>query len=151
MANRDDKAFGATIDQDRRALVRCANESYDIAGRQGVVGPVHQPMPVIGRVQKEQGARHVGRMGLGRQDALEEVVVVVGNEQVPACVAAVVVVAAAVNRHRRLAPPVGAGNHPGERSTNANTEDAEPLRVDARVPRQQCQGPPRHERPVIPR
>ena len=46
MANRDDKAFGATIDQDRRAMVRCANESYDIASRQGV-GPVGQ----VGKIE----------------------------------------------------------------------------------------------------
>jgi len=36
MANKDQKGFQATIDQDRRALVRCSNEAYDISTRQGV-------------------------------------------------------------------------------------------------------------------
>ncbi len=35
MANKDQKALQATIDQDRRPLVRCSNEAYDIATRQG--------------------------------------------------------------------------------------------------------------------
>ena len=35
MASKDQTAFQTTIDQERRALVRCANESYDIATRQG--------------------------------------------------------------------------------------------------------------------
>jgi hypothetical protein len=36
MSSRDQTAFQATIDQERRALVRCSNESYDIASRLGV-------------------------------------------------------------------------------------------------------------------
>lgn len=38
MANKDQTTFQSTIDQERRALVRCANESYDIATRQGAGG-----------------------------------------------------------------------------------------------------------------
>jgi hypothetical protein len=38
MANKDQTAFQSTIDQERRALVRCANESYDIATRLGAGG-----------------------------------------------------------------------------------------------------------------
>jgi hypothetical protein len=36
MASKDSAAFGATLDQERRALVRCATENYDVATRQGV-------------------------------------------------------------------------------------------------------------------
>jgi hypothetical protein len=35
-ATRDQKAYEATFDPERRALVRCANEKFDIDGRQGV-------------------------------------------------------------------------------------------------------------------
>ena len=45
-ATRDQKSFEATIDPDRRALVRCANEAFDIAGRQGV-----QATPQVGKIE----------------------------------------------------------------------------------------------------
>ena len=45
-ANRDQKAFEATVDPERRALVRCANEQFDIAGRQGATGT-----PQVGKIE----------------------------------------------------------------------------------------------------
>jgi hypothetical protein len=38
MANKDQRALQATIDQERRPLVRCSNEAFDIATRQGPSG-----------------------------------------------------------------------------------------------------------------
>jgi hypothetical protein len=38
LATRDQAGFTSTVDQDRLALRRCANEQFDIAGRQGVGG-----------------------------------------------------------------------------------------------------------------
>ncbi len=46
MASRDQNGFTATVDPDRLALKRCANESYDISTRQGV-GPV----PQVGKIE----------------------------------------------------------------------------------------------------
>src|SRR5437763_785477 len=45
-ASRDQNAYAATIDPDRLALKRCANESFDIAGRQGI-GAV----PQVGKIE----------------------------------------------------------------------------------------------------
>ena len=38
MSSKDQTAFQSTIDQERRALLRCATENYDISTRQGVPG-----------------------------------------------------------------------------------------------------------------
>ncbi len=38
LASRDQNGYVATVDQERLALRRCANETFDIAGRQGVTG-----------------------------------------------------------------------------------------------------------------
>jgi len=45
-ATRDQKSYEATIDPERRALVRCANESFDVAGRQGVSNT-----PQVGKIE----------------------------------------------------------------------------------------------------
>jgi hypothetical protein len=73
MANRDDKAFGATIDQDRRALVRCANESYDIASRQGVgavgqVGKIEAYLDQYVRAYVSEGANGQRRIFFRKVD-----------------------------------------------------------------------------------
>lgn len=46
MAARDQTGFATTIDPDRLALKRCANESYDIASRQGV-----SAVPQVGKIE----------------------------------------------------------------------------------------------------
>jgi hypothetical protein len=61
MANKDQKTFQATIDQDRRALVRCSNEAYDIATRQGPsgtgqVGKIEAYMDTYVRAYVNEGA-----------------------------------------------------------------------------------------------
>ena len=46
MANKDQKAFQSTIDDERRALLRCQTENYDIATRQGAPGT-----PQVGKIE----------------------------------------------------------------------------------------------------
>ncbi|MDO8506862.1 MAG: hypothetical protein Q7S41_04545 [Candidatus Limnocylindria bacterium] len=61
MANKDQTTFQTTIDQERRALVRCANESYDIATRQGVgaaaqVGKIELYLDTYVRAYVQEGS-----------------------------------------------------------------------------------------------
>ncbi|HZP96811.1 MAG TPA: hypothetical protein VFC31_10805 [Candidatus Limnocylindria bacterium] len=61
MASRDQTAFTATVDPDRLALKRCANESYDIAARQGVgavpqVGKIEPYLDTYVRAYVQEGA-----------------------------------------------------------------------------------------------
>ncbi|HKW79136.1 MAG TPA: hypothetical protein VJQ09_08530 [Candidatus Limnocylindria bacterium] len=61
MASKDQKTFEATIDPDRRALVRCANESYDISTRQGVgsvgqVGKIEAYLDTYVRAYVQEGS-----------------------------------------------------------------------------------------------
>jgi hypothetical protein len=66
MANKDQKGFQATIDQDRRALVRCSNEAYDISTRQGAgaagqVGKIEAYMDYV-RAYVQEGANGARRV-----------------------------------------------------------------------------------------
>jgi len=69
MASRDQTAYVATIDPDRLALKRCANESYDIATRQGVgavpqVGKIEAYLDTYVRAYVQEGALGLRRMFL---------------------------------------------------------------------------------------
>ncbi|MDO8506861.1 MAG: hypothetical protein Q7S41_04540 [Candidatus Limnocylindria bacterium] len=61
VASRDQTALNATIDQERLALKRCANESYDIATRQGVgrvsqVGKIEPYLDMYVRAWVQEGS-----------------------------------------------------------------------------------------------
>jgi hypothetical protein len=67
MATQDNKSFIATIDPDRLALKRCANESYDIASRQGVgnagqVGKIELYLDTYVRAYVQEGATGMRRL-----------------------------------------------------------------------------------------
>jgi len=67
MATRDQTAFAATVDPDRLALKRCANESYDIATRQGVgavpqVGKIEAYLDTYVRAYVQEGATGLRRI-----------------------------------------------------------------------------------------
>ena len=62
-ASRDQNGFAATIDPDRLALKRCANESFDIAGRQGV-GAV----PQVGKIEPYLDTYVRENYGAGRRE-----------------------------------------------------------------------------------
>ena len=67
MANKDQTAFQTTIDQDRRALVRCSNEAYDISTRQGVgaapqVGKIEPYLDTYVRAYVSEGANGIRRI-----------------------------------------------------------------------------------------
>lgn len=67
MATRDQTAFATTIDPDRLALKRCANESYDIATRQGVgnvpqVGKIEPYLDTYVRAYVQEGANGIRRI-----------------------------------------------------------------------------------------
>jgi hypothetical protein len=67
MATQDNKSYIATIDPERLALKRCANESYDIASRQGVgntgqVGKIEAYLDVYVRAYVQEGATGMRRL-----------------------------------------------------------------------------------------
>jgi len=67
MATQDNKSFIATIDPERLALKRCANESYDIASRQGVgntgqVGKIEAYLDTYVRAYVQEGATGMRRL-----------------------------------------------------------------------------------------
>jgi len=67
MATRDQTAYMATVDPDRLALKRCANESYDIATRQGVgnvgqVGKIEGYLDTYVRAYVQEGANGSRRL-----------------------------------------------------------------------------------------
>ena len=67
MASRDQNAFATTIDPDRLALKRCANESYDVAGRQGVgntpqVGKIESYLDTYVRAYVQEGGNGMRRI-----------------------------------------------------------------------------------------
>ena len=67
MATQDGKSFMATIDPDRLALKRCANESFDIASRQGVgnvgqVGKIEAYLDVYVRAYVQEGSNGLRRI-----------------------------------------------------------------------------------------
>ena len=67
MATRDQTAYIATVDPDRLALKRCANESYDIATRQGVgnvgqVGKIEGYLDTYVRAYVQEGANGSRRL-----------------------------------------------------------------------------------------
>jgi len=73
MAGKDQTGFQSTIDQDRRALVRCANESYDIATRQGVgaapqVGKIESYLDTYVRAYVQEGANGLRRVFFRKVD-----------------------------------------------------------------------------------
>ena len=65
MASRDQTTFQSTVDQDRGALRRCANEAYDRAGREGVgsatqVSKIEAYGPYVrAYVQESNGLRRI--------------------------------------------------------------------------------------------
>ena len=66
-ASRDQNAFATTIDPDRLALKRCANESYDVAGRQGVgntpqVGKIEPYLDTYVRAYVQEGGNGLRRI-----------------------------------------------------------------------------------------
>src|SRR5438105_1838808 len=66
-ASRDQNAFATTIDPDRLALKRCANESYDVAGRQGVgntpqVGKIEAYLDTYVRAYVQEGGNGLRRI-----------------------------------------------------------------------------------------
>jgi hypothetical protein len=73
MANKDQKALQATIDQERRALVRCSNEAYDIATRQGPsatgqVGKIEAYLDTYVRAYVNEGANGQRRIFFRKVD-----------------------------------------------------------------------------------
>ena len=73
MSAKDQTSFQSTIDQDRRALVRCANESYDIATRQGVgaapqVGKIEAYLDSYVRAYVQEGANGLRRIFFRKVD-----------------------------------------------------------------------------------
>ena len=67
MATRDQTAYMTTIDADRLALKRCANESYDIATRQGVgnvaqVGKIEAYLDTYVRAYVQEGSNGIRRI-----------------------------------------------------------------------------------------
>ena len=73
MSSKDQTGFQATIDQDRRALVRCANESYDIATRQGVgaapqVGKIEPYLDTYVRAYVQEGSHGLRRIFFRKVD-----------------------------------------------------------------------------------
>ena len=67
IATRDQTAYMATVDPDRLALKRCANESYDIATRQGVgnvgqVGKIEGYLDTYVRAYVQEGANGSRRL-----------------------------------------------------------------------------------------
>ena len=67
MATQDNKSFIATIDPDRLALKRCANESYEIASRQGVgntaqVGKIEAYLDTYVRAYVQEGSNGLRRI-----------------------------------------------------------------------------------------
>ena len=73
MASKDQPAFQTTIDQERRALVRCANESYDIATRQGAgavaqVGKIEPYLDTYVRAYVSEGVNGQRRVFFRRID-----------------------------------------------------------------------------------
>lgn len=66
-ASRDQNGYAATIDPDRLALKRCANESFDIAGRQGVgntpqVGKIEPYLDTYVRAYVQEGGNGLRRI-----------------------------------------------------------------------------------------
>ena len=73
MSAKDQTSFQSTIDQDRRALVRCANESYDIATRLGVgaapqVGKIEPYLDTYVRAYVQEGANGLRRIFFRKVD-----------------------------------------------------------------------------------
>lgn len=73
MAGKDQTAFQSTIDQERRALVRCSNESYDIATRQGVgaapqVGKIEPYLDTYVRAYVQEGSLGLRRIFFRKVD-----------------------------------------------------------------------------------
>ena len=67
MATHDQTAFASTIDPERLALKRCANESFDIATRQGVgnvtqVGKIEPYLDTYVRAYVQEGANGIRRI-----------------------------------------------------------------------------------------
>jgi hypothetical protein len=73
MANKDQTAFQSTIDQERRALVRCTNESYDIAtrlgaGAAGQVGKIEAYLDTYVRAYVQEGSNGLRRIFFRKVD-----------------------------------------------------------------------------------
>lgn len=73
MARKDQAGVQSTIDQERRALVRCTNESYDIATRQGVgsagqVGKIEPYLDTYVRAYVTEGSNGARRIFFRKVD-----------------------------------------------------------------------------------
>ncbi|HUQ42746.1 MAG TPA: hypothetical protein VM052_09605 [Candidatus Limnocylindrales bacterium] len=67
MSSKDQTTFQSTIDPERRALVRCANESYDVSTRQGVgaagqVGKIESYLDTYVRAYVTEGSNGARRL-----------------------------------------------------------------------------------------
>ena len=67
MASKDLTSFGSTLDQERRALVRCATETYDIStrlgvGAVGVVGKIEPYLDTYVRAYVQEGSLGLRRI-----------------------------------------------------------------------------------------
>lgn len=73
MSSRDLAAFQSLYDQDRRALLRCANDSFDIAGRQGVgaaaqIGKIEAYLDTYVRAYVQEGSLGLRRIYFRKVD-----------------------------------------------------------------------------------